>query len=75
MASAKYTEAGKYLRDLRVNAGISSRDRFVKLCGEAASYDHITSVENGRIEPKAKDLQVYYRVTGCDAIALLKIPV
>ena len=75
MATEKYKAAGQFLQDLRKQAGYPSRDQFVKLCGDEASYDRISKLEVGRVEPKAKDLQIYLRVTGCDAIALLAIPV
>lgn len=78
MVVAKYKVAGRYLRDLRIEAGFKSRNGFVKSCdseGSEVSYDHIAGLENGRVEPKARDLMLYHRVAGCDAIALLNIPV
>lgn len=75
MGRAKYKAAGQYLKGIRVAAGHNSRDSFVKLCGDRASYDRISSLENGCVEPKARDLQIYQQVLGCEASVLLAIPV
>ena len=75
MVKAKHREAGRYLKQLRIAAGYPSRDSFVRLCGDRASFDRIASLETGSVDPKARDLKLYFEITGCDPLALLQIPV
>jgi transcriptional regulator with XRE-family HTH domain len=74
MYRTNYQDAGNFLKKIRA-VDFPTRRQFASACGAAISYDRIADLENGRRQPTARDLQIYQRLTRCEAAQLLKIPI